>query len=337
MPDEQDRDRGQLPLFEGEAERPASSRVGSAQVPPEVEALARKLPAKLHLGTSSWSFPGWAGIVYDRHVRERDLAREGLAAYAQHPLLGAVGLDRTYWAPIPAETFADYAASVPEKFRFIVKAHAGCTSPRMSWIGDTPARRREPNPLFLDPQHAAQEVIGPCVEGLGHKIGAILFQFPRMSVADIRSPRAFVIRLYEFLKQLPKGPPYAVELRNAELLYATLYEALGAAGVIPCFNVHPTVPGVAEQRRRAGRSLPSAVVMRWMLYRKWTYEEARDRHQPFNRIVDEDPTNLGEIADVCVEALGQDREVFVTVNNKAEGSAPLSVRRLAERIAAKLG
>ena len=30
----------------------------------ESRALAARLPAAVHFGTSSWSFPGWAGLVY---------------------------------------------------------------------------------------------------------------------------------------------------------------------------------------------------------------------------------------------------------------------------------
>ena len=33
--------------------------------------LALRLPATLRLGTSSWSFPGWAGLVYAERVSEQ--------------------------------------------------------------------------------------------------------------------------------------------------------------------------------------------------------------------------------------------------------------------------
>ena len=39
-----------------------------------------------------------------------------------HPLLRAVSLDRTFYAPIPVEAYADYAERVPDDFRFLVKA-----------------------------------------------------------------------------------------------------------------------------------------------------------------------------------------------------------------------
>ncbi|MEZ6184635.1 MAG: DUF72 domain-containing protein, partial [Planctomycetota bacterium] len=83
----------QLPLFAGVDPEPR--RLGPASVAPELRALAARLPPTVHLGTSSWSFPGWRGVVYDREANQRELAREGLRAYAQHPLLRAVGVDRT--------------------------------------------------------------------------------------------------------------------------------------------------------------------------------------------------------------------------------------------------
>jgi hypothetical protein len=54
-------------------------------------ALAARLPPGVRLGTSSWSFPGWRGLVYGGDHTEAALARDGLWAYARHPLLRAVG------------------------------------------------------------------------------------------------------------------------------------------------------------------------------------------------------------------------------------------------------
>src|SRR5258706_12832907 len=67
----------------------------------EVQPLAAKLPLKLRMGTSSWSFPGWHGLVYAQRSTEKELAREGLREYARHPLFRTVGIDRGHYAPIP--------------------------------------------------------------------------------------------------------------------------------------------------------------------------------------------------------------------------------------------
>jgi hypothetical protein len=49
--------------------------------------------------------------------------------------------------------------------------------------------------------------------------------------------------------------------------------------------------------------------------------------------VDEDADSLGKITVAVLDAIIAERAAFVVVNNKAEGSAPLSVFRLARRIA----
>ena len=63
------------------------------------------------------------------------------------------------------------------------------------------------------------------------------------------------------------------------------------------------------------------------------YEEARSRYAPFSRLVDEDPDAREEIARLSVAHALRESSVFVVANNKAEGSAPLTVFRLAMRIA----
>jgi uncharacterized protein YecE (DUF72 family) len=306
--------------------------VGPAEVTDDVAALGRGLPRQIRLGTSSWSFPGWSGIVYDREVTPAVLAREGLAAYARHPLLRTVGVDRTFYAPMPATALAEYAAAVPDDFRFLVKAPSLCTSP---WVEDEPGRKR-PNELFLDPSWTAAEAVAPFVEGLGAKAGALVFQLVPLGARITSEPARFAARLGEFLRALPRGPAYAVELRDRALLCPEYAEALAAGGAVHCVNVHPRMPAVADQRRLvdpADASRP--LVIRWMLGPGLGYEEARARYEPFSRLVDEDPESREPIAELCIEHMLRGREVIVVANNKAEGSAPLTVGQLARAIARK--
>jgi uncharacterized protein YecE (DUF72 family) len=111
-------------------------------------ALARRLPRQIYLGTSSWTFPGWQGLVYDRAAAASVLARHGLSAYAQHPLLRTVCVDRTFYAPLPAADYATYAAAVPDDFRFVVKAHAWCTQPTRRDPSHASWRSHTPNEFF---------------------------------------------------------------------------------------------------------------------------------------------------------------------------------------------
>lgn len=325
----------QLDLFgaSGEAAPALKPMVESALHPPELTVIRQQLPPGLFMGTSSWSFPGWRGIVFAADAPKTRLARHGLAAYAQHPLLRAVGLDRTYYAPIAAEDYAVYADAVPESFRFLVKAHELCTLAVFRATGRYAGRGGERNAHFLEPEYAKEHVVGPCLDGLGSKAGPLLFQFPPQNVQAVGGSERFVERLHGFLKGLPRGPLYAVELRNAELLTPAYCDALVDAGAVHCFNVHPSMPPIHEQYRLASVTAAPALVVRWMLHPTQRYESARSLYEPFDRIVDEDPASRHAIAEMCLDADATDRPAVVIVNNKAEGSSPLTIGKLAERLA----
>ncbi len=308
--------------------------IGPAATTDELRRLAASLPPALRLGTSSWSFPGWAGFVYDRLATETELARQGLAAYAQHPLFRLTGIDRTFYAPLSSAQFAEYARQTPAEFQFLVKAYDGLTSPRpLAGRGGAAPRT---NPHFLDAQFAADQVIAPFVEGLKEKCGPLVFQFVPLGVRRVRPADKFLVALHEFLVKLPKGPLYAVELRNAELLTPEYNALLADSGVVHCYNVHPSMPPVAEQAQRVAPERQKAIVVRWMLHSGLDYQAARDAFAPFDRIVDEDSANRAAIAALAVEAAARHVRVYVTANNKAEGSAPWTLARLAQRISAGL-
>lgn len=320
----------QLSLF-GEPTPPA---VAPATVAPALAELAGQLPQRIRLGTSSWSFPGWAGAVYARAEAQTRLARDGLAAYARHPLLRAVGIDRTYYGPIEAADFAAYAAAVPDDFRFLVKAHELCTVARFPAHDRYGAQRGQANAFHLDAGYARDRVVAPAVEGLGSKAGPLLFQFPPQDPRSVGGAEHFAERLHSFLRALPRGPHYAVELRSPTLLGRAYFDALADAGASHCLNVHPTMPDVTVQAEAAGAQSAPAVVVRWMLHRGYSYDAARDHYAPFDRLVDEDVASREAIAAVCVAARAP---AYVIINNKAEGSAPLSAFKLAESIARRVG
>jgi uncharacterized protein YecE (DUF72 family) len=323
----------QLALFPGLAPAPSRSGVGEAAIPEEVAALGAALPPDVFLGGSTWSFPGWAGLVYDRPYSETKLAREGLAAYARHPLLRGVGIDRTHYTPVEAADLAAYAEQVPEGFRFLVKAHEACTLARYPDRPRYGAQRGLENPLFFDPVYAADEVVRPYVEGLGAKGGALLFQ---LAPQDLGGPERFAAALYAFLSALPRGPVYAVELRNRELVTSDYADALAAAGACHCHNVHPRMPDVRAQAHLAQptSTRPPLTVVRWLLADGMTYETAGRLYAPFSRIAAPDLAARRAVADLSREAREAGRPFLCTINNNAEGSAPLSVAELAKEIVA---
>lgn len=312
----------------GPLDEPKAPGVQPASFAADLVRLGQRLPPDLRLGTSSWNFPGWRGLVYAPTAKKAQLSRHGLAAYAQHPLLRTVGVDRTFYAPIEAREFADYAAQVPASFRFLVKGLGELLTPRRP---DGRANER-----YLDARAFAAECVAPARAGLGEKLGTVLLQFPPQPAELRDDPRLFATLLRRFLAALPQGVPYSVELRDETLFTEPYVEALHETGVQHGFVVHPRMPPLSRQRELMplGGPTGSPLVLRWMLHQGFGYEEAKARYEPFDRLVDPAPTERHAIVELVLAALQQSRAMTVVVNNKAEGSSPCSVAQLARAIAA---
>jgi uncharacterized protein YecE (DUF72 family) len=305
--------------------------------------LGAELPAGVRLGTSSWSFPGWRGIVYGEDYSQSKLARDGLSAYGAHPLLRSVSIDRSFYAPLTVTDYLRYAQQVPDHFRFIVKAPALITD--ASVRGD----RGEPvsaNPCFLNAELAAREFVEPCLAGLGMKAGALVFQFPPLPDQLLADPAVFVERLSAFLAALPPlpepteagdGPCYAVEIRDSILLTPRFVRALRAAGVRYCVGLHARMPDPLRQAAALalmdGEAPAGPLIVRWSLHSGFKYEQAKARYEPFDKLVDEDPHTRDTLAELAARYAIAGQPVLITTNNKAEGSAPLTCAKLARAIA----
>lgn len=317
----------QRDLFGTPPARRRREGVAAAVPTADCAGLAARLPPNLRFGTSSWSFPGWRGLVYGDDYPEAALARAGLEAYARHPLLRAVGVDRGFYAPVDEAVLARYAHAVGDDFRFLLKAHAALTTPKSA---RRPAFLQGVPDLFLDARHATLAVIEPARRAMGERLGVVLFQFPPMP-PQVWPRRALLLeRLHDFLRALPVGPAYALEWRDAEILGADYRDMLAAAGAVHAPCSHPRMPPVDEQG--VDPAATRLLVIRWLLGHGRGYDEARAAYAPFDRLVEPDPDVRRRIAGLLAAVTRAGREALVIVNNKAEGSAPLSVVELARRV-----
>jgi uncharacterized protein YecE (DUF72 family) len=312
-----------------------SRDVLAATPSPELLALAAELPPQVHLGTSTWSFPGWSGIVYGDDYSNSKLSREGLTAYGAHPLLRTVSIDRSFYQALTVTEYLRYAQQVPEHFRFIVKAPMTITDATVR------AERGEPvslNPCFLNAQMAIDEFVTPCLEGLGAKAGALVFQLSPLPDQMLAQPAVFIERLAGFLTALPKLPEgtcYAIEIRDASLLTPRFIRTLKAAGVRYCVGIHARMPD--PLRQAAALALldgepAGPLIVRWSLHGGFKYEQAKAKYEPFNQLVDEDPATRAALAELAARYALAGQPVVIAINNKAEGSAPLSCLELARAI-----
>ena len=238
--------------------RTKSRGVFPAPVAPELDALAARLPDAIHLGTSTWSFPGWRDIVYGDDYVSQAFPRwpQRLGA---HPLLRCVSIDRSFYAPLSVADYARYADQVPAHFRFIVKAPSSVTDATVRGNNGVPAGD---NPAFLDARIAIDEFVQPCIDGLGAKAGALVFQISPLPDAMIVDPAAFLERLSAFLarcRRLPGETCYAVELRDAVMLTPRFIRVLRDVERTllrrhPCAHARSAAAGKGARIARRGRA-----------------------------------------------------------------------------------
>jgi uncharacterized protein YecE (DUF72 family) len=323
---------------------PHTSRVGAATVAEQWLDLATQLETlfggRLHLGSSSWYFPGWAGLVWDeREYSESDLSRHGLAAYARHPLLRTVSLDRTFYRAIDAATYAKLARQTPDDFRFVVKAPSEITDAVLR-ATDTGAPLQD-NPFFLDPRRALATAALPAVDGLGDKLGALVFQISPLSAVWLRNGNALLDRFSALWRAvvpaMPAAAITAIELRDARMLTPRLIAHLAQHGVRYCVGLHDRMPPMARQAQAAHAAGQGDFICRWNLHQGLRYNQAKAQWAPFDRLQAPDVETREALARAVVAALAGGHRAFVTINNKAEGSAPLSVIELAKAILREAG
>lgn len=316
----------------------AGEKVQPATQDAELQNLAAALPSRLHLGTSSWHFPGWEGLVWEGAHAQPTLSRHGLKAYAQHPLLRSVSLDRSFYRPLTASQYAQYAAQVPDDFRFVVKAPSLVCD---ALVRGEDGRAMQANPAFLDPALAIDTFVRPALEGLGAHVGALVFQISPLPLALLADPDVLLQRLAALLQALPSlrtlspDAVVAVEVRDAAWLTPAFARVLKDAGATYCLGLHPKLPPIEQQLPVLRALWPGPLVCRWNLNRlhgAYGYQEAKGLYEPFNRLVDPDPHTRAVLARVAVATLRAGHSALVCINNKAEGSAPLSVRALAEEL-----
>jgi uncharacterized protein YecE (DUF72 family) len=336
-------------LFDDSPAARALAVVGAAPAQPDVTRLGQQLSPSVYLGTSSWSFPGWRGLVFAEDAPAAELAGRGLAAYAAWPLHRTVGLDRAFYSPLTCAEGRALAALVPSGFRFLVKAHQSITRPfgdiNGATFGDTARLAREgaANPTFLDSARASEMVVGPLIDGFREKLGPIVFQFPplRMEERSDRSVEGLCRQLDRFFARLPVGPQYVLELRNREVLEPAqaphLFRVLRDHRLAWGFAVHPTLPSIGTQAEIAARcgwpvSQQPILSIRWLLGHGLSYVAAREAFSPFRELLAPDHSTRSEVVELVREALRANIPASVILNNKAEGSAPLSLFELARAL-----
>ena len=291
------------------------------------------------MGVSTWSYPGWDGLVWDGVYDSTALSRKGLSALSQHPLMRTVCVDRNFWRPMTVEQYAQMAMQVPPDFQFVVKCPNAVTD---ATVRDEDGRGQQHNPAFLNADLALQQFVQPALQGLGAHLGVLVYQLSPLPWELLRQPSAIFAQLAQVLATTRQALPadsqviVAVEVRDPLLLQAELVDVLKATGCTLCLGLHGKMPPIDQQLPWLRMLWPTPLVCRWNLnhqFGPFGYPAAQDKHAPFNEIRTPDAHTRAVLARTIRGISGAGQPVFVTISNDAEGCAPLSIGLLAETIA----
>lgn len=237
---------------------------------------------QLHIGTSGWVYKHWLDIFYPRTLPGADQ----LPFYARH--FSTVEVNFSFYRLPERRVFEGWRERTPPGFLFAVKGSRYLTHIKKLNEPEEPLRR------LMDR-----------AQGLGGKLGPILFQFPPSWEADL-------VRLRPFLEALQAYPEqrYTFEFRHRSWLREDVYRMLWEVGAALCLPVSPSVP--LDVRLTA----------------PWTYIRMHSG-QTGTGYTDEE---LAVWAERVRSFLQQGVDAYIYFNNDPEGHALRDAKRLSDMI-----
>ena len=272
----------------------------------------------LRVGTCSWKYPSWKGLVYTRAA-----GIDYLAEYAAR--YDTVEVDQWFWAPPEPETAAQYASVTPDSFRFTVKLPNALTLTHFyRKKGETALR---PNPEFLSAS-VYSDVLSR-LEPLAPKIGMLMLQFEYLNGQKMPSQRELLGRLGGFVDAIPRTLPLAVELRNPWWIDRRYFEFIAAKGLTHVFLQGYFMPPIFEAWKKYGSLINGSVVVR--LHGPDREGMEKQTGESWDRIVAPKDDELARLVDMMSDMRDRGLTVYLNINNHYEGSAPITIERLRER------
>jgi len=285
----------------------------------------------LKVGTCSWKFDSWKGLVYD----EDKIYRPGdyLTDYARY--LDSVEIDQWFWSLFPGGiklpdigTVKSYADSVPDDFVFTVKAPNSLTLTH--FYSRQPKRYAsyagKANEHFLD--HELLERFLERLTLMERKLGPIMFQFEYLNKKKMPSKEIFFDKFHEFIIEAPKGFRYAVEIRNPNYLSQAFFRFLKENDLGNVYLEGYYMPHIGEVFEKFEPATTDFCIIR--LHGGDRLEIETETGELWNQVVSPKPKGLKAAAQIVRANRQKNVLTFVNLNNHFEGSAPLSARRFLE-------
>jgi uncharacterized protein YecE (DUF72 family) len=296
--------------------------------PATIERLSSRIPESVRFGTSTWNYPGWQGLVYHQDYGPKGAAARMLREYSAFPLFRTVGIDSSYYGPPTEAVLKSYAEHLPPGFPCVSKVWGQLTIHTFTQAQDQ-ERAGKANPDFLNPDLFIEEIYEPYRRHFADNTGPFVFEFQTIAKYSGMDPQRFADQLDEFFSAIPREGEYAVEIRNEEYLTPMYFAVLREHGVAHVFNSWTRMPPIGHQL-----DLPSAITGRFIVARALlrpgrTYDEAVDAFSPYDRIREPNMKLRRDLVRLVETAVRTKLPAYLLVNNRAEGSAPLTIAAVA--------
>ena len=261
-----------------------------------------KQGGEIRVGTSAFTAAGWEGSFYPSGMKPADF----LTSYATR--FNTVEVDSTYYRTPSASTVRGWATKTPDNFIFALKVPQQITHEK----------------VLVDCEKDFENFV-EVMSGLGKKLGPMLLQFPYFSRAKFKTGAEFTARLQPFLKKLPKGYKFAVEIRNKNWLDASFADLLRVYGVALAVIDQAWMPTIDEVTSNLNPITADFCYVRWLGDRKGIELQTKVWDKT---IIDRRPALIKWVK--FLHSILHKTDIYAYANNHYAGNGPATVELFKE-------
>ncbi|MGD0907779.1 MAG: DUF72 domain-containing protein [Candidatus Acidiferrales bacterium] len=254
--------------------------------------------APIRVGTSAFTAAGWEGSFYPQGLPER----EQLSYYAQH--FDTVEVDSTFYRMPSLSTVNNWDTRTPQGFIFAAKVPQIITHEK----------------VMIDCDKDLMEFL-KVMSVLGAKLGPLLFQFPYFNKNAFAGVTDFLARLTPFLRKLPAGYKFAVEIRNKNWLMPRFADTLRSHGVALTLIDQAWMPQAAQWFEKVDPITADFTYVRWLGDRKGIEQQT----EIWNKVIVDRQRELSEWVEALEKVAKLRIPIYAYANNHYAGFGPATV------------
>ena len=252
----------------------------------------------LRLGTSSWSSEDLVGVFYPPGTSTASF----LGEYSRH--FDTVEIDSTYYRSPSPSMVKNWRERTSPGFLFAAKFPGAITHEK----------------ILVDCEAEVDEFL-KAMDLLGDKLGPLLLPFPYFNKKAFGRPEDFLARLKPFLKALPEGHLYALEVRNKGWISEPLLDLLREHKIALALIDHPWMSPVQQLLQKFDVVTAGFTYIRFLGDRKGIEEKT----QHWDRILVDREHEMESWIPEIRRLLARRLTVYAYFNNHYAGFAPGSI------------